>query len=212
MSANYITLGYHCNISFLTQAIHIKKETGLFEWLECRQLSYITDVIDVIKNGLDTDIIKGVDNHIYLLHQYLYTHHYKLEEYKIIFQRRAKRFLDIINSSNELICIRVNPYGAEITTTEEINNFVLAVQSINPNVMIKFLLINTIITELDKNEIDKTMLVPNVYLLQKYFYHEDIKDAVYLQNNEKINGLFYNYMAEIGYPMEVIHKNFTDID
>jgi hypothetical protein len=67
----------------------MKRETGLFEWLECRQLSYITDVINVIKNGINTSIIQGTDNHIYLLHKYLYTLHYKLEEYKSIFVRRA---------------------------------------------------------------------------------------------------------------------------
>ncbi len=38
------------------------------------------------------------------------------------------------------------------------------------------------------------MLLSNVCLLQKYFYHQDIKDNVYLQNNEKINKLFYNYI------------------
>ena len=190
----------------------MKRETGLFEWLECRQLSYITDVINVIKNGINTSIIQGTDNHIYLLHKYLYTLHYKLEEYKSIFVRRAILFLDIINSSNELICIRVNPYGVESTSIEEINNFVESIRSINSNVAIKFLLINTIDIQDDKNELDTTMLLSNTFLLQKYFYYQDTKDNSYLQNNEKINKLFYNYIKEIGYDVQEYIKNFTDTD
>jgi hypothetical protein len=209
MTTNYITLGYHCNISFLTEAIHMKNETGLFEWLESGRLSYITDVINVIKNDINTNIIQGINYNIYILHKYLYTYHYNLEEYKSIFLRRATRFLDVINKSSELICIRINPYGVESTSIEEINNFVQSLRSINPNINIKFLLINTINID-DKNELDKTMLVSNVYLLQKYFYHEDTKDDAYLKNNEKINKLFYNYMKEIGYNIQECMKNFTD--
>ena len=41
-------IGYHCNISFIMQLIGIKKETGLFEWLESKQLQHITDVINQI--------------------------------------------------------------------------------------------------------------------------------------------------------------------
>jgi hypothetical protein len=33
-----ITLGYRCNIIFLNERIHLKKETNVFEWLESRNL------------------------------------------------------------------------------------------------------------------------------------------------------------------------------
>ena len=40
-----IPLGYHCNISYLNQALYIKKETSVFEWFENTNLKYITDII-----------------------------------------------------------------------------------------------------------------------------------------------------------------------
>jgi hypothetical protein len=39
-----IPLGFHCNVTFLSQELNIKKETGLFEWLENQKLQYITDI------------------------------------------------------------------------------------------------------------------------------------------------------------------------
>jgi hypothetical protein len=56
------------------------------------------------------------------------------------------------------------------------------------------------------------MLLSNTFLLQKYFYYQDTKDNSYLQNNEKINKLFYNYIKEIGYDVQEYIKNFTDTD
>jgi hypothetical protein len=198
MKKDYITLGYHCNITYLTQAVGMKNESGLFEWLESRKLSYITDVINIIKINIDTDIIKGVDNRVHIINTYLYTGHYKLEEYKDIFIRRANRFLDMIKSSSEIIFIRLNPYNKESTTIEEINDFCRAIQFINPILNIKFLLIDTIKTDADIIQLDKAQLIPGVFLLQKYFYQDDIKDEWHV-NSEKINDMFYNYMQEIGY-------------
>ena len=211
MTTNYITLGYHCSISYLTQALGMKKETGLFEWLESRKLSYITDVVNMIKINIDTDIIKGVDNHIYIINKYLYTHHYKLEEYKDIFVRRAIRFLDMIKSSSEIIFIRLNPYNTESTTIEEINDFCRVIQFINPILNIKFLLIDTIKTEADIIKLDTAQLVPGVFLLQKYFYQDDMKHE-YLVNSQIINDMFYGYMQEIGYTIQKNIQSFGDND
>lgn len=46
MTPHFIPLGFHCNISFLSQDIHMKYETSLFEWLEISKLQFITDVIN----------------------------------------------------------------------------------------------------------------------------------------------------------------------
>ena len=209
MTTNYITLGYHCNITYLIQAVGMKKETGLFEWLESRKLSYITDVVNVIKKNIDTDIIKGIDNRVHIINTFLYSGHYKLEEYKNIFMRRAIRFLDIIKNSSEIIFIRLNPYNKGTTTIEEINDFCRAIQFINPILNIKFLLIDTIKTEADIIKLDKEQLIPGVFLLQKYFYQDDIKDE-WQVNSQKINDMFYNYMQEMGYTIQKNIKSFSD--
>ena len=49
MNNQIIPLGYHCNITFLQQDLHIKHETGLFEWFESKKLQYITDIVNNIK-------------------------------------------------------------------------------------------------------------------------------------------------------------------
>ena len=71
-----ITLGYRCNITFLNEGLHLKKETSVFEWLVSRNLQYITDVINKITlNPLSNIIYDGTDN-IYLLNSNFFTCHY----------------------------------------------------------------------------------------------------------------------------------------
>ena len=93
MTQQFIPLGYHCNITFLSQDMHIKHETSLFEWLQSEQLQYITDIISSIKDTIDTSIIQGKDKDIYVLHKDVFTFHYTIEDYKSIFVRRANRFV-----------------------------------------------------------------------------------------------------------------------
>ena len=95
---NFIPLGFHCNITFLSEELKIKNHTSVFEWLESRKLQYLTDIINIIKNKIDVNIIKGVDKNIHVLHPDVYTCHYNIEEYKYIFERRAIRFLNAIKT------------------------------------------------------------------------------------------------------------------
>ena len=214
MSTTFVPLGYHCNITFLTQELNIKTETGLFEWLQSRKLQYITDVINVIKDTIDTietNIIVHSHEKIYLIHEHLYTLHYTKEQYNSIFQRRAKRFLELIKNSSELIFVRINIYQ-EFTTEDEIDKFAETIHSINSKLKIKFLLIDTIDKKECTVELDKSRIL-NVELVQKYFMYEDCKDDQYLRNNQVIKNLFSSYMSELGYNVE--EKNirvFTDKD
>jgi len=211
MNPTLIPLGYHCNITFLMQDLKIKTETGLFEWIESKRLQYITDVINIIKLQIDTDIIKVGINCIYILNEYLYTYHYSIEEYKSIFVRRAKRFLELIQNSSEVIFVRINTHIAEDTSAEEINNFARAIQSINPDLNIKFLLINTIFDEyIQINPFD---LISGIELIQKYIYYKDCKNDIYLRNNKKIQNIFSNYMHQVGYNSNVkTNREFSDKD
>lgn len=208
----FIPLGYHCNITFLSQELQIKKETGLFEWLTSRKLQYITDIINVIKDNIDISILNNIGKYIYVLNQLVFTYHYDIENYKVIFERRAIRFLDTIKKSNELLFVRINPYG-EITTEEEINNFSEAIHSVNPTLKIKFLLINTIDNTTNHTKLDEKCIY-NVEFIQKYFLYEDcIKNGrdEYLHGNYTIRKLFREYLLEAGYFIDEKNvENFTE--
>jgi hypothetical protein len=220
MTSEFIPLGFHCNVSMLTEQLQIKKETSLFEWVESKQLGYITDVINSIKINIDRNIVQGRDGLVHFLYQDLhtsrygveglYTCHYKLEEYRNIFERRAARFLEQIRNSSEIIFIRINSVGATPTTVEEINNFCEAIHSINSNLKITFLLIKIVKNMDDNNELP---LLKNINLIQKYFLHEDCNGDEYLKNNPKLCDIFYKFLLEAGYvPTEKCNKQFGDRD
>jgi len=208
----FIPLGYHCNITFSSQELDIKKETGLFEWLESQQLQYITDIINTIKENIDISIVKNVGKYIYVLNQLVYTYHYNIEEYKVIFERRANRFLNTIKKSNELLFVRINPYR-KFTTEDEINNFCQAIRSINPNLKMRFLLINTVDTYENCSRLNEKN-IPDLELIQRYFLYKNCieeggKDE-YLHDNDTIRNLFREYLIEIGCKLDTSDiKNYT---
>jgi hypothetical protein len=210
MTPKFIPLGFSCNVSFLSQDTGMKAETSLFEWIETDKLERITDIVNNIKNGIDTNIIQGCDHRVHVLHENVWTNHYTLQEYKTIFERRAQRFLNIIKSSDSLLFVRINPFCIS-TTDEEIDNFVKAVLSINQTLNIKFLIIHTINERWNYPEIDTSKIL-NASVIQKTFLVDDCPD-VFLRDNIKIQELFLNYLKECGIDTEVkTHKQFHDKD
>ena len=61
-----IPLGHHCNISFLNSKLCIKKETGVFEWFESKNLQCITDVINTLTENPNKDVICDNGQYIYI--------------------------------------------------------------------------------------------------------------------------------------------------
>ena len=49
MDQSFIPLGFHCNVTYLLQDTHMKRETSLFEWFQSEKLQYITDIVNLIK-------------------------------------------------------------------------------------------------------------------------------------------------------------------
>lgn len=191
----YIPLGYHCNITYVCQQLGLKKESGLFEWVESKKLQYITDVINSIVVDINTEIIKGEDYNLCILNEFLYTYHYKLDDYKDIFVRRARRFLDLIKGSTEILFVRINPYISENTSSCELDDFLLAIRTINPTLKVRFLLIDTII--------DSDDIVPiegyGPELAHRFLKYEDCMSDPYLRNNQVVCSEIYKYMVEAGY-------------
>ncbi len=204
-----IPLGFHCNITFLQQDLGIKRETGLFEWLESTKLQYLTDIVSVISREIDTRIIYGVNKNIRVLHNQVFTYHYGVEEYKEIFTRRARRFLEVVRNSESLIFARINPIN-QTTSEAEIAKFCNAIHFINPNVHIKFLIIHTVATPEDYKELDVSQ-IQNATVMQKYFLHADCPD-VYLRDNATIQAQFMGFLEALGYSAEKISTTYTDKD
>lgn len=204
-----IPLGYHCNITYLTQQLGIKTETGLFEWLESKKLQYITDVINSIKTTINPEIVQGEDNYLYLLHTHLYTFHYTIEAYRTIFKRRAQRFLDQIKTAKNILFVRINPYVSEDTTAQEIADFCAAIRAINSTATIKFLLITTIFRDESPEPIEAP---EDIDFHHRIFHYEDCASDPYLRNNPLIAQTFLNYLHDLGHNPLIHRKTFTDQD
>jgi hypothetical protein len=195
MEQSFIPLGFHCNVTYLSQDTHMKRETSLFEWFRSEKLQYITDIVNNIKHNIDTTIIKQYQKYIYLLHNPVYTYHYTLKEYEPIFIRRATRFLDMCKNSSKLVFIRINPVNI-YTTEEEIHNFCKEIHTINPSLHITFLMIHTVDTLTNYKYLDESK-IPNSTLIQREFMSSDCPDQ-YLRNNIKLQELFLQYLQDCG--------------
>ena len=202
-----IPLGHHCNITELHSQLGIKKETGVFEWLEGWKLQYITNVINALINNPDENIFRGKNNKINLLHEGFFTRHYKFEEYKIIFKRRYERFLKIIKSTEDILFVRINPINRNNTTVDEINLFVESIKKINSDLKINFLLIDTV----DKVTNFKPLNMDTIIFHHKYFIHSDCITGDYLQDNPIISEIYQKMLIDVGYINdEVFYRIWTD--
>jgi GTPase SAR1 family protein len=204
MIKKLIPIGQHCNITYSLQKLGLKKETSLFEWFESDSLTSVTKIINLIKNNIDTNIVCGQDYKIFLLHNNsdIYTFHYTVVEYKEIFKRRVERFINDIKNENEILFVRINSYTIS-TSKKEIEDFIESIKSINPELNIKFLLIDTIDKQENFNEIKENNII------HKYFLHSNQKN-IYLHDEPIIHKQLYEYLKDVGYDMQGVNIVFND--
>lgn len=197
-----VPLGYNCGLTFLNTELHIKKETGLFEYFHIEKLQYVTDVINTLTQNPQSNVVLGRDRYVYLLNPSIYTCHYDIDEFKKIFQRRYNRFIDNINNNKNLFFVRINPFGHE-TSFFEIYLFIKSIKIIKPDIKFNFLLIDTIDNDSDISYIN--LDIDNVKFHHKHFYQKDPTEAfctggavnpnyskIYIENYKKI-------LQDIGY-------------
>ena len=192
-----IPLGFHCNISYLNKGLCIKKETGVFEWFESRSLQYITDVINTLTNNPKENVVFKNESFVYLLNINFLSGHYtnNIDQYKLTFQRRYARFINIINKEDNIYFIRIHPLG-NFTTKNEIELFIESIKRINPNIRCNFLCIDTIESEIDFKPI--IIDINNVNFYHKYFYEKDVNDR-YMRKDTIIYEQYKKILEEIGY-------------
>jgi hypothetical protein len=199
-----IPLGAHCNVSFLLQKLKIKKETSLFEWFQSESLDAISDAIEQIDWGnIDPALIGGTDKDLYICNQRIFSYHYKLEDFKQIFIRRAKRFHETIMNNNNILFVRIN-ISYNNTSSNEVDRFMSYIKTINPNISnMKLLLISTI------NSPDTFNPIEHRHVVHKYILKSDLNDFT-MKDDIKIHKIFKSYLDEIGYNTEVISNSTFD--
>jgi len=140
-----IPLGQCCAITCLLQNLKLKKETSLFEWFVSTSLKSITEVVKKMGNNEEINIFQK-NYQVAILDDSIYSGHYSIIEYKDIFQRRSKRFLETIKDGSEILFIRFERIGIKIDecNINTITNFLETIKKINPIISCKFLLLQEV--------------------------------------------------------------------
>jgi len=191
-----IPLGAHCNITFLLQHLGIKKETSLFEWFQSDGLKFINEVLKKIDwTNLNSSIITGKDNFVELGHYHIYSYHYKLNEFKDIYIRRAKRFYDVIQSQDNILFIRMDmpKFTTPLEDILEFRNQIDYIKLNNTSNM-KFM----IITVVDKPE--DFIPIQHDFIIHRYILSSDINDPR-MKDDVKIQHQLRIFLKEAGYNM-----------
>ena len=193
-----LPIGQTCNITFLLQNAKIKKQTTLFEWFISPNLKDITNVLIQIANKQDNDILQQQqekNSHIFMGDN-IHSSHYNLEKFKLVYQRRRDRMLDIILSSKKILFCRFESTSIEYSK-EDIDNFINSLRLINKNL----------------SEIKLLLITPGLELehpcLIKVIYDKHSTDP-YCKSDE-INKLFVHSLQKIGYDMnDTVNIRFND--
>ena len=199
-----IPVGCHCNITYLLQHLNLKKETTLFEWFQSQTLSAINDTLTKIDwLNPNTDIVRAVtDKTIQLGNIDVNSMHYKEEEFKPIFLRRAERFYNTIQNNDRILFIRLNIDYFK-TTLEEIEQFMSIIESMklnNANIhKMKFMLISTVVNKEDFVPIQHDCVI------HRYILRSEVNDPI-MKNDINIQEKLRKFLIEAGYNINDIKK------
>ena len=184
----YISLGSTCSVAYQLDKHNLRVNAYPFDWLKCTSLKMITkciqenfkDFLDVIKIResdkhpiLTTDTFNDSSNDISMVMRNTYDMEFyhdfsansNLDDIKEKYDRRIKRFIDIINSGNEIIFVR-DELKINSIKQEDIDEFIQIIKSINPNCNFK-------IVYIVYNPKNKKINFNNIYIINdtKNFEH-----------------------------------------
>ena len=158
MSKIYIPLGNSCSIAYNLKLLKLRKLAFPFDWVRVTNFNNVTKLIQnkfygfldfknfKFKEFSDKFIVNGKKgSYIYSNNYCSFYHEFNklIEEhdfnmFKEKYSRRIKRFLDLMNSDNEIIFIREEFGKLKIS---KINNFICAINEIYPNLNYKLIVI-----------------------------------------------------------------------
>ena len=202
-------LGCHCNITYLLQHLNLKKETTLFEWFQSDTLSAINDTlskIDWLNPNIDMVSVADKES-IQVGNRELRSMHYKVDEFKPIFLRRAQRFYNTIQNNDRILFIRLN-VSIFKTTLEEIEQFMSIIESMklnNDNVYkMKFMLISTVVNKED------FVPIQHERVIHHYILRNEVDDPI-MKNDINVQKKLRTFLIEAGYNIDDIKKaEWTD--
>jgi len=134
-----IILGRCCRITHDTIDIQLKTETSLFEWVWSDTLTEINYIIQRLIDDKPI-IINRIDGNDYMDGTSIRTSHYVNKDYAEIVKRRARRFMDDITGGPDLLFVRHD--ALTTITANEIEQFCRLIQTINPFLSYKILLLS----------------------------------------------------------------------
>jgi len=183
-----IPIGYGCGISFVLKHLNLRKETSLFEWFVTKSLDDVTNLINMITNDISNVNISKIDmssfnqiHRIYINGENMFSDHYDYNEYIKIFERRAKRFINDIQTHNgNILFVRNLDYNENISS-DMVDNFNKSIHNINPNLNFKLLLVSNVLKKYKFNKITSD----NVF--HTYIAKKDIKCVYWFQKTPQIN-------------------------
>lgn len=158
MSKIYIPLGNSCSIAYNLKLLKLRICAFPFDWVRVTNFNNVTKLIQnkfygfldfknfKFKEFSDKFIVNGKrGSYIYSNNYCSFYHEFNklIEEhefnmFKEKYSRRIKRFLDFINSDNEIIFIREEFGKIKIS---KINNFICAINEIYPDLNYKLIII-----------------------------------------------------------------------
>lgn len=170
---------------FVSESEHDIMKTGVFEWLLSLRFKDILHLIDMMsQNKLsevkihksDTDPTTMPDD--FVGDTQIRTTHYLQADFSTIFQRRAKRFIEEIQSHSHITMIRDDhsPHEEDRVHLEDVIQLQTLIQQINPSVSMDLIVFQH--HELVKIE------------SEKYKNNKNYKCKIYIYENEQ-NGIPY---------------------
>lgn len=175
-----ITIGAHCNVSYVIERLEIKSYTGLFEWFESHHLNDITKILQLISDDQTINIVQATQTTLHMHDSHVCSEHYKLEAYKDIFERRKTRLInDLKNTEGRILFIR-NLLVNEKITIEDIHAFKNVIKKINEHLNYKILLVSNIDDE-------KTFIeLKDERLIHTYILSDHIKNIYWVEGDISI--------------------------
>lgn len=144
MAVKIIFLGRCCRLIYDMIKLKYKEKTALFDWTWTDTLTEINTILTKIMNNEDVAISFRDNNH-FLDGTNIKTSHYVNTDYKTIFDRRAKRFLDDLKTNDKILFIRDDILGT--IKYDEICRFNSLIKNYNPDLKYTMLLLSKEINE-----------------------------------------------------------------
>lgn len=128
--------------------------------------------------------------------------HYKINEYKEIYLRRAKRFYDLLQSNDDILFVRLN-IPVFSTTLEDILEFRRQIELIKlrGTEKMKFMLISTI------EKAEDFLPIKHDFVIHRYILKRDVNDVI-MKDDIKIQHQLRQFLTEAGYE----NKNICNIE